>query len=259
VPDVRAFIDIHSHVICGVDDGAETIQESRAMLALAAECGTAAIVATPHASARYPFRPEVIEQRIAELQGVAGVQIFPGCDFHLQFDNIEDAVAHPQKYTINHGCYLLVEFSDLGTLHGAEAMLARLLDAGMIPIVTHPERNAYLQKHVDQLVEWVTNGCYVQVTAGSFTGGFGRGARVCAETLLDRGLVHAVASDAHDCQKRTPNLRDAYARLADDHGADAVRPLFVDNPAAIVSGNPLEYDAAVPLARPPRRWYQFWA
>src|SRR5437773_1490973 len=138
------YVDIHSHVLYGLDDGAKTREESVAMLELAKRSGTRAIVATPHANSRYPFDPAVVQQRIAELATHVDIAIHPGCDFHLQFDNIEDAVAHPAKYTINHENYLLVEFSDLSVFHTAGDILERLLDAGMIPIITHPERNARL-------------------------------------------------------------------------------------------------------------------
>ena len=100
---------------------------------------------------RYAFEPESIEERIAELSAETTLRIYPGCDFHLQFDNIEDAVAHPEKYTINHHGYLLVEFPDVGIFTETDAILGRLLDGGMVPIVTHPERNRELQRRLDDL------------------------------------------------------------------------------------------------------------
>src|SRR5438093_8548781 len=96
------YVDIHSHILYGVDDGAQTLDESLEMLELARSAGTTDIVATPHANAEYGFNPELIGQRIAELRGHVDLRIHSGCDFHLQFDNINDAVAHPEKYTINH-------------------------------------------------------------------------------------------------------------------------------------------------------------
>ena len=175
----------------------------------------------------------------------------------LQLDNIEDAVANPEKYTINHKCYLLVEFSNLGTLHGAVGILDRLLDAGMVPVITHPERHAVLQRRTDDLADWVGRGCAIQVTAASHTGLFGRKAQASAQELLKRGLTHFIASDAHDCKVRRPCLHEAYAQLADEWGEEAIRPLFVENPRATLTGEPLEFEFAPAISKT-RKWYRFW-
>src|SRR5258707_3330385 len=97
--------EIHSHILWGMDDGAETLEEPLAMLKLAAESGTTDIVATPHANSRYRFQPEVIAERIeAASAGVSGTpRIHRGCDFHLSFDNVQDAMENPAKYAINGG------------------------------------------------------------------------------------------------------------------------------------------------------------
>src|SRR5688500_1615002 len=133
------FVDIHSHILYGLDDGAKTIAESLEMLRLAAAAGTTDIVATPHASGQYAFSPELIDARIGELSAATEVRIHRGCDFHLQADNIEDAIAHPHKYTINHSGYLLVEFSDIAIFASTDEILSELVGAGMAPIITHPE------------------------------------------------------------------------------------------------------------------------
>src|SRR5436190_14091393 len=106
-PQASGFVDIHSHIVFGVDDGAKTLENSVEMLRLAHDCGTVAMVATPHASGQYRFQPETVARRLAQLERATDVCVYPGCDFHLQYDNIEDAVAHPQKYTVNHGSYLM--------------------------------------------------------------------------------------------------------------------------------------------------------
>jgi protein-tyrosine phosphatase len=253
-----SYVDIHSHILHGLDDGAKSLEESVQMLEIASRTGTSAIVATPHANTRYPFRPAVIEERLAELRERVDIAVYGGCDFHLQYDNIEDAIAHPRKYTINRQRYLLVEFSDLSVFHAAGEILERLLEAGMVPIITHPERNARLQANLDPIAGWVASGCYVQVTAGSYTGLFGKRARSVAIELFKRGLTHFVASDAHNCQGRTPSLREAYERLSKDWGEETIRPLFVENPLAVLEGNPIDYELPMTQSRG-RKWYQFWA
>ena len=251
------YVDIHSHILHGLDDGANTLEDSVDMIELAANHGTSDIVATPHANGRYRFDPRVIDERIAELGGRVSIPIHRGCDFHLQVDNIQDAVAHPEKYSINHEGYLLVEFPDLTVFSTTDQILDELLDAGLVPIITHPERNRQLQDRLDDLARWVDSGCYVQVTAGSCTGLFGRRARLSVEDMLRRGLVHFVASDAHDCAERSPNLRDAYQVLAAQWGEDAIRPLFVDNPRAVLTGDRIDLEPAAGQSQR-RKWFQFW-
>jgi protein-tyrosine phosphatase len=251
------FVDIHSHVLYGLDDGAKTLEESVRMLELARESGTTDIVATPHANGQYSFNPELNAQRIAELSARVAIRIHSGCDFRLQVDNLEKALASPDRYTINSRSYLLVEFPDLALFSSADEVLFSLLDKGMAPIITHPERNAHLQRRFSDLARWVESGCYVQVTAGSFTGQFGRRVRACADELLKRGLVHFVASDAHDCTFRPPILTGAYDRLVGMWGVDRIRPMFADNPRAVLTGDAFEVESPARFVKE-RKWYQFW-
>jgi protein-tyrosine phosphatase len=255
------MIDVHSHILHGLDDGAASFEVSLAMVKLAADWGTTDIVASPHANLEYKFDPNVVESRLAELREAAGAsapRLHYGCDFHLSFDNIQDAVAHPTKYTINHGRYLLVEFSDLVIFPNTSEIFARLLDAGMVPVITHPERNPLLQQKLDTLSEWVGMGCLLQVTAQSFTGRFGRRAERFSRTLLEEDLIHVVASDAHDTQHRPPNLGEAYEWLARERSEALAERVCVSIPGAIVRNEPLPEPAAVGEASGGRKWYQFW-
>ena len=254
---MAGYVDIHSHVLYGLDDGAKTLEESVEMLQLARRAGTTDIVATPHANSRYAFRPEIVEQRVAELSAQTDIRIHCGCDFHLQVNNIHDALAHPQKYTINHSIYLLVELPESTVFSSTDRILLRLLDGGMVPIITHPERNAQLQRQLDDLAKWVELGCFVQITAASLTGLFGKRVKLCAHALVKNGLAHFVASDAHDSEIRTPSLREAYDGLVDLWGEDRIRPLFVENPGAVLSGETLDVDVQAKPVKS-RKWYQFW-
>ena len=104
------MIDIHSHILWGLDDGARECSDSLAMLKMAADCGTTDIVASPHSDLRFAFLPELINERIDHLTGASGgvPRIHRGCDFHLSFENVQDALAFPHKYTIGGLSYLLV-------------------------------------------------------------------------------------------------------------------------------------------------------
>ncbi len=228
------------------------------MLRLAAESGTTDIVATPHANSEFAFNPELITERIAEVQRAAGPvpRIHRGCDFHLTLENIQDALANPAKYSINHLSYLLVEFSDLLIPRTTQEIFDRLLGAGLTPIVTHPERNALLQARLDQLQSWVENGALVQVTAKSLLGGFGRTAKSIAIELMNRNLVHFIASDAHDTRYRTPALREAFDFVARTWSAGLAQTLFVDAPRAAIEGQEFQLLDCEPVA-PRKKWYRF--
>ena len=229
------------------------------MIRMAAAHGTTALVATPHASPDYRFEPELIAQRLEELRTGCGdaLELYSGCDFHLSFDNIEDALANPNKYTINHKNYLLVEFSDLLIFKNTSEIFARLAGAGMIPVITHPERNGLLRLRLEEIAAWVDSGVCVQVTAQSLTGEFGQRARGFSQRLLDRGLVHFIASDGHDCERRPPCMDAARDWLARNYGAVAAETLSAINPQAAVTGGSLK-KVSVEVTHPSRKWYQFW-
>jgi protein-tyrosine phosphatase len=236
------MIDIHCHVLSGLDDGARTVEESVRMIEIAADCGTTDIVATPHANSEFRFRPDLATAKIAALREKTAdrVRIHLGCDFHLSYDNIEDALRHPTKYTINHKCYLLVEFSELVILHKSREILGRLLSGGIIPIITHPERNELLRRRFDELESWLHEGCMIQVTAQSFSGAFGRAAKQYADMLLKKNLVHFVASDAHDPKKRPPRLDEAYKYVSRKTSLERADRLFKEHPQRVIEGIPID-------------------
>jgi protein-tyrosine phosphatase len=252
------LIDVHSHVLWGLDDGSASIEDSLAMLRSASEHGTAVIVATPHSNAEYSYQQELIEARILELIAHSGgnPRLLRGCDFHLSFDNIDVLLDQPSKYTINSKQYLLVECPDSSVGRHTESVFNRLLDARIVPIVTHPERNPILQRKLSRVEAWVEQGCLVQVTALSITGGFGRSAKSAARKLLARGLVHIVASDAHDPANRHPRLDEAYAVVQSLYGQDAAEFLFYENPHAVVEGLSLPGGKQV-LTQSARSWWPF--
>ncbi len=246
-------------MLYGVDDGARKLEDSVAMVRMAAESGTTDLVATPHANLSYRYDPALIRERLAEIAAAAGnaLRLYSGCDFHLSYDNIQDAIANPQKYTINQKRYLLVEFSNLLIFPNTADIFARLQEAGMVPVITHPERNELLRQRIDPIASWVEAGARIQITAQSLLGEFGAGARSFCETLLDRELAHFVASDAHDCERRPPRLDQAYAWLKKQYSESLAETLCITNPQAALAGEPLEA-AEAPIISESRKWYQLW-
>jgi protein-tyrosine phosphatase len=239
-----------------LDDGAKTLDQSVAMLEMAASGGTTDIVGTPHSDLTYRFQPELIAERLVELNAALGgrIHLHSGCDFHLHFDNIQDCLANPTKYTINHQRYLLVEFADQHIAKTTEEVFSRMLYVDITPVITHPERNPLLRQRMDELATWVRAGCLVQVTAQSFLDRFGKQARQAADDLMERRLVHFIASDAHDTADRPPLLAEAFAYVVDRYGPAQATALFSDHPRATLSGQYLEVEDPEPVKK--RRW--FW-
>lgn len=253
------MVDIHSHILAGVDDGAGSFEESLEMLRIAARGGTTDIVATPHANLEYSFDPDECGRKIAELAAAAGQapRIHRGCDFHLSYENIQRALAEPSRFTINGHAYLLVEFPEMLIFKSTGEIFELLMGAGIVPIITHPERNYLLQQRLKELEAWVERGCLLQVTAQSFLGRFGRQAKEFADLLVRRGLAHLVASDAHDAEDRTPDLSGAFDYLSRKFGGEVATRLLVSNPRRVLDGAPVE-TGPLEAAGGARKWYQFW-
>jgi protein-tyrosine phosphatase len=253
------MVDIHSHIVYGVDDGAKTLEDSIAMLQLAADCGTTDIVATPHSDNKYQYDLETITARIAEMQAAVGdrIQIHRGCDFHLHFDNIRTCEEDRARFTINGKRYLMVEFADASIPKQIGYVFQDMLRRDITPVVTHPERNALLMGRVDEMVEWVRFGCLVQVTAGSFLGRFGKKAEEGCRRLMRRNMVHFVASDAHDTEWRPPDLRGAREHVASKYGNDVAERLFIVHPQMTLTGEYIECEDPEDAAAS-KPWYRFW-
>ncbi len=253
------FVDIHSHILPGIDDGSASIEQSVEMLKVAAGSGTACIVATPHANSQYTYDRAAAQALLQQLRALASpdLELELGCDFHLSYENVSQAITDPGAFAIANGPFLLVEFSDLNIPPNTEAAFDQLQRAGLIPIVTHPERNPLLRNSTDRLRRWVDSGNYLQLTAQSILGQWGPEARSSSLQWLNEGLVHFVASDAHDPTGRPPRLDTAYEFLATHFNEDLAATLTAVNPAAAIAGYRIDRG---PLPKPqrPRKWYQLW-
>ncbi len=254
------MIDIHSHILWGLDDGARSREDSMAMLRLAAETGTTDIVATPHCDPQYDFDPALRDERIRDLmEATKGIpRIHPGCDFRLSFDNIQLALQQPSRFTINGLRYLMVEFDDIMIPPSTEEIFRRFMAREICPVVTHPERNPILQSSFDRLRNWTQMGCLLQVTGQCLTDRFGKTAQESAWELLRRGLVHVIASDGHDTENRPPRLDLAREILTNEMGAEAAELLLETNPSAIIAGEPVRSPASKPAGFRKKSRFAFW-
>jgi protein-tyrosine phosphatase len=249
------MVDIHHHLLPGLDDGSTDLDTSLAMARMAAADGITHITATPHANSRYPFDPVRNEELLQSVRdGLAkegtSITLGGGCDFHLSYDNIQDAREHPRKYTLNGHEYLLIELPDFSIPRQIDESFYDLRLAGMTPILTHPERNPTLQAKPERLKEWVQQGMLVQVTTSSVLGHMGKTAERFAHRLLADRWVNFLATDAHNTKHRPPKMREACEMVANKYGAEYAQRICTENPLAVFEGRPL------PPQEEPRRLFE---
>jgi protein-tyrosine phosphatase len=250
------MVDVHCHILPGLDDGPQNIELSLAMAESAIADGITHVVATPHSNSEYFFEYSRVRELREQLQTKIGDRLFlaTGCDFHLNPENLDALHADAPRFCINQRDYLLVEFNEYSIPPAMDQTLHEIQLLGLRPVITHPERNAILRLQTDRLVKWVRLGCFIQVTAGSLTGVFGPGAQKDAWRWMADGLVHFVASDAHNTRGRPLKLKPAFDLVCEKFGEENALALFADNPLAAFEGRELPH---VPELRdgidPPRR------
>ncbi|ADW68391.1 tyrosine-protein phosphatase [Granulicella tundricola] len=242
------MVDIHHHLLWGLDDGAKDFETSVAMAKASAADGVTEIVCTPHANGKFNFDPMVNAAKAAQLQArldADGIKLKVGlgCDFHLSYDNILEAKENPTKFSVNGLGYLMVEIPDYGVPRGLNETFYELQLVGLTPVLTHPERNPTLQSDLPRLAEWMRGGVLVQVTGDSVTGKMGKDAEKMAHTLLSRRWVHFLATDAHNVSSRPPRLSEARDLVARKYGSEYADSLVETNPRAVFDGTRFEAQA----------------
>jgi len=254
------MVELHCHILSGMDDGAKSVEESLAMAEMAIADGITHIVATPHCSSEYRFNFATVQQAAAELQRAIGdrIKIATGCDFHLSPENIASLKSNAAPYCIHQKNYLLVEFNEFSISPAIDNTIYELLLAGLRLIITHPERNGIIRTQPERLEKWVRTGCYGQVTGGSLTGTFGPAARQTALAWIARGLVHFVASDAHNLTGRPHKLRAAYDVVSTEFGREKAEALFVQNPLAAFEARNLPHVPEIVEERAKKKRFRFF-
>jgi protein-tyrosine phosphatase len=233
------MVDVHCHILPGVDDGSKSWDMTLDMCRIAKKDGITHVVATPHANSRFPFDRERHAELLQELQErIPDIEFSLGCDFHTSYENIRDAERNPGRYTIAASQYLLVEFSDFQTRAQMADILFHLHSAGLETIITHPERNPVISEYRDLPEQFVSMGARLQITADALLGKWGGRQRKTCETLLRKGLVSVIATDAHEPHRRKPVLSEAREAASQIVGwATAIR-LVDQNPRAIINNEP---------------------
>ena len=251
------MIDLHSHILAGLDDGARTLEDSYEMARIAVAEGVTAIAATPHVREDFPTSAQVMEEAVAELNSDLAaneidLEVLAGGEVDLEWLTRMSEDEKRRFSIAQNGRYLLIEVPLVGWPLSLETQIFALRSAGVTPLLAHPERNSEVQANPGLVDHLVRGGARVQVTAASLEGRLGRRASQACRRLLELGLVHVLASDAHAPDVRRGGLAQAVAALRDDGLA---RYLTYDAPAAVVAGEPVPVRSV--RDRPRRRFILF--
>lgn len=251
------MIDLHNHLLPGIDDGAKKVDETLQFLRMAREDGVTIVTATPHMKPGvYDNTRQDILERVALVREAArgdaaeGVELLPGAEVYFTADVVDRARRGELMTVGDRGRYILLELPYQQVPIQVDETIFQLRLAGIIPIMAHPERVAYYLEDLERVEASVRIGALTQVTGASVTGRFGSKARDFAERLLKRNLVHLLASDSHDVKHRPPLLTDAVRAASRIVGEEAARRMVLDTPRAILEGRSVELP---PLARESRR------
>ncbi|HXB15340.1 MAG TPA: CpsB/CapC family capsule biosynthesis tyrosine phosphatase [Solirubrobacteraceae bacterium] len=240
------MIDLHSHVLAGIDDGPATVDGSQAMLAAAAEAGIETMLATPHVSSRYRNDPATIAAAAAALAASmdghpSRVEVLLGAEVAATLV-VELDPAELPALCLGSGPWILLEPPFASVLTGLDATVAELYERGHRVVLAHPERCQAFRRDPSQLEALIDGGALASITSGSLVGRFGSEAKRMAYALLDAGLAHNVASDAHDAHGRPPSIA---AELAASGYAELQDWLTLEVPAAILADEPIPPRPAV--------------
>jgi protein-tyrosine phosphatase len=259
---VEPFVDIHCHVLPGMDDGASSWEESLEMAQMAVANGMSTLIATPHQGGVFSHvSSELILARIADLRrqlmaAAIPLCILPGADVRTAADLPARIVSGEAMTLGNHRRHVLLDLPH-ERYQSLDSLLEDLQPLGVTAILSHPERNQGLLKRRSLIEHLVNRGCLMQITSGSLLGTFGPTCQDLAVWMLSQGFVHFVATDAHGMHSRRPLLRRAYERLCEVVGRDEAAELCCRNPARVARGE--DVTPGRRQVRSASRWFQWKA
>lgn len=243
------MIDLHNHLLPGIDDGAKKVEETLEFLRIARRDGVQVVVATPHMKPGvYDNTREAILKRVAMVREAArgdeaeGVELLPGAEVYFTADLDARARAGALMTLGDRGRYLLLELPYQQVPMHVDDSIFQLRLQGITPLMAHPERVAYYLENIERVAASVRLGALTQVTANSLTGRFGDKTRNFALAMLERNLIHVLASDSHDVRYRPPILSGGFQAAAAVLGETRARRLVQDIPRAILDGKDVEIE-----------------
>lgn len=237
------MIDLHCHILPGIDDGSGNIDISLAMARAAVADGIAVTACTPHIMPGvYDNNRTIIERAMRdltkrfELEGI-DLQLVVGADVHMDVE-LASGLKSGRIPSLNNSRYFLFEPPHHVPPPRIEDNVFSIMSAGFTPILTHPERLSWIESHYSVMERLVKMGVLMQITAGSVTGQFGKRVRYWADKMIDEGLVHILATDAHNLTSRPANLSRARDMMAERLGDDEARNMTETRPLGIVRNDP---------------------
>ena len=238
------MIDIHSHLLPGIDDGSESLEISLQMARDAVADGVTHALMTPHhMNGRYVNHASDVIKLTADFQTELNnanipLTVFPSQEVRINGGLLSALDDGDILTTDEQGTYILIEFPSDDVPAFTMDMLFQIQQRGLVPIIVHPERNTRLMKEPQLLNDMVSRGAYAQVTASSYVGTFGKAVTAFSEDIIANGLAHLFASDAHHIPGRKYNMRAAFDKLTKQYGQSMVNE-FDNNARALVNGEPL--------------------
>ncbi len=241
------MIDLHCHILPGVDDGPDDLEESLAMARHAVKDGIHTIVATPHAlGGTFPNPPDKILNAASALRRRLETERIPlslytGSEVHICPDMAARILAGKTAFLCENKRYVLIEFPFQSVPDGFNEELFHLVLNGITPVIAHPERNPMVHFQPEILYELTAAGCLIQVNSTSITGGFGDDIMMCSHDLLENRLVHIIASDAHSARSRPPSLSlavDIAGKILKSN--EEAMKMVLSIPGAIIKGMPVK-------------------
>jgi protein-tyrosine phosphatase len=249
------MIDIHSHILPGIDDGVRTMEEALAFARMAVDGGTKTLVATPHCKEGFYFndKPIVMEQvglLKAELEKHSiPLQLIPGAEVHICPELVQRIQDGRAPTLGDNGKTLLLELSLSQYPVELANLVFQLKLAGILPVFAHPERIRFFQDDITRYEEVIRLGAWGQITTGSVLGTFGSTTREFSEELIRKGLIHVLASDSHNIKGRPPGLREGVTAVAALVGEDQAVRMVTSTPESLLAGMEPEIPD-LELARP---------
>lgn len=240
------MIDIHAHILPGIDDGARDIDDTLEMAEIAVEGGVTEMIVTPHCNLPDGFGVYFDDEYITAFRYAAReieragipLKLYPGMEVFASYE-LPKLLSEGRVMTLNESRYLLVEFDFDEEEEYASGILSQIQRMKAVPVVAHAERYRFVQEHPQIVREWRRQGVCVQINKGSYLGSFGRRAERTAWLLTDQKLVTAVASDTHGPDMRTPYMKEAYQELLAQYPKEYAQALVEDYPRRILEDRPI--------------------
>lgn len=250
------MIDIHTHILPGLDDGSQTLSDSLEMAELALESGVDTIIATPHSNQLGRFEnfdlvhlkhvfsrlQQALQEEGIPLTLHLGMEIFAS-------EDLCEKIQAGALLSLNRSRYYLVEFAFDEAPEFIGDILDGMLSVGAIPVIAHPERYFCVQDYPSLIYHWLQLGCFTQLNKGSIFGKFGRHAQIAADYLLRYRLATCIASDAHSPVMRTTHMRDIIEYLLETYGECEMLRLLFENPDRMIYDRDIPHHGSLPERR----------